>query len=318
MKAELQRSGGEGHRHWWRMSRAAQDRAAAVGGRKTVPSDRGTDTLSSRDGARLSRLQATSLVVLGDSIAYGWGVRYAESFPALLQESLRRLPAGGAPWHVVNAGMPGDTVLMGYARYAQDVRPFHPKVLLISFGLNDGALRRTPVDTRREMSWLVGRRLGRLVAWLARRLAGTIARWRGRSQVIVTREAQPRVRPWIFQACLSQLVRRARRDGATVHLMPLIPLDERVLPPAQIDSYRRYDSCIGQIARRTGTPLIELGTASRSEDEPFQPDSMSARDGVHLTAIGQAWLAAKVSAHINALVMAQRSVKPSMTGKDVS
>ena len=101
-------------------------------------------------------------------------------------------------------------------------------------------------------------------------------------------------------------------------MMPLIPLNDAVLSPVQIESYRRYDSCIARVARRTGASLVALGEASRLEGEPFWPDSMSADDGVHLTALGQAWLAAKVSAHINTAEPAHNLERPSTTGKDAS
>ena len=47
-----------------------------------------------------------TLVVLGDSLAAGYGVEPTEAFPALLQ---RKLDAAGMAYEVVNAGVSGDT-----------------------------------------------------------------------------------------------------------------------------------------------------------------------------------------------------------------
>ena len=56
-----------------------------------------------------------TLVVLGDSITYGWGLPYELSYPALLNRRLNEGVAGSRPWRVINAGVPGDTVLCAQA-----------------------------------------------------------------------------------------------------------------------------------------------------------------------------------------------------------
>src|SRR4029450_2915463 len=53
------------------------------------------------------------LVVLGDSIAAGYGLRREESFPARLQE---RIDREGYGFEVVNAGVSGDTSAAGLRR----------------------------------------------------------------------------------------------------------------------------------------------------------------------------------------------------------
>src|SRR6478752_5162901 len=54
-----------------------------------------------------------TVVVLGDSIAAGYGLDPSEAYPALLQE---KIDGEGWPWKVVNAGLSGDTSAGGLRR----------------------------------------------------------------------------------------------------------------------------------------------------------------------------------------------------------
>lgn len=85
-----------------------------------------------------------TLAVLGDSLAAGYGVAAADSFPVRLEAALR---AGGADCAVLNAGVSGDTSAGGLARldWVLADRPTH---LLIELGGND-ALRALPVEQLR-------------------------------------------------------------------------------------------------------------------------------------------------------------------------
>jgi lysophospholipase L1-like esterase len=54
--------------------------------------------------------------------------------------------------HFVNAGVPGDTVFGGYAgatadRVQRDVAPFHPEMITVMLGMNDGGYGYTPAET---------------------------------------------------------------------------------------------------------------------------------------------------------------------------
>lgn len=80
------------------------------------------------------------IVLLGDSLTAGLGLPADESYPALLQA---RLDARKAGWHVVNAGVSGDTSAGGLRRldWALDGGA---AVVLVALGGND-ALRGLPV-----------------------------------------------------------------------------------------------------------------------------------------------------------------------------
>jgi acyl-CoA thioesterase-1 len=92
-----------------------------------------------------------NIVVLGDSIAEGYGVAQGNSFPDALQ---RRLDRSGFKYHVVNLGVSGDTTTGGLARLSHALS-FKPQILVLELGGNDG-LRGVPVpQTRANLEQMI-------------------------------------------------------------------------------------------------------------------------------------------------------------------
>jgi acyl-CoA thioesterase-1 len=83
-----------------------------------------------------------TVVVLGDSLAAGYGVEPSEAYPALLQQKLN---AEGWDFTVVNAGVSGDTSADGLNRINWLLRR-KIDVLILELGGNDG-LRGIPPST---------------------------------------------------------------------------------------------------------------------------------------------------------------------------
>jgi acyl-CoA thioesterase-1 len=83
-----------------------------------------------------------TIVVLGDSIAAGYGVEPEQAYPALLQEKIN---AARLPYTVVNAGVSGDTTADGLGRLDWLLQR-KIDVLIVELGGNDG-LRGLPVPT---------------------------------------------------------------------------------------------------------------------------------------------------------------------------
>jgi len=237
--------------------------------------------------AREAPGQTRTLVVLGDSIVYGWGLPYEQSFPAVLEELLIRNAAPRGQWRVINAGVPGDTALMGCARYARDVAPFAPQIVVLCFGLNDAALRRTQFDAQRERLWLAQH-----CPWMRLRVIGERFLPHGGE---VRRESRPRVSPRLFAAALGELVRRTRCEGAAACLVSMTPALGQGLTPQQRQLYERYDELIREVARRARVALVDLHDAQLA---PFLPATMLTEDGIHLTASGQEWLANSLYGHL--------------------
>ena len=92
-----------------------------------------------------------TIVVLGDSIAAGYGVEAGESFPDVLQ---KRLAEKKLPWEIVNAGVSGDTTASGVRRMPWLLKR-RVDVLLIELGGNDGLRGLAPEDTRTNLEKII-------------------------------------------------------------------------------------------------------------------------------------------------------------------
>ena len=84
---------------------------------------------------------ATTIAVLGDSLAAGYGLPETEAFPAVAQELLRER---GHDVRVLNAGVSGDTTAGGLNRLDWILQQA-PEILVVELGGND-ALRGQPLD----------------------------------------------------------------------------------------------------------------------------------------------------------------------------
>lgn len=85
------------------------------------------------------------IVAFGDSLTAGFGADSGKSYPDFLQ---RDLDAHRRAYHVVNAGISGDTSTDGLVRI-DTVTALKPAIVILEFGGNDG-LRGLPVATTRD------------------------------------------------------------------------------------------------------------------------------------------------------------------------
>jgi lysophospholipase L1-like esterase len=74
------------------------------------------------------------IAVLGDSLAFGWGAGDADTYPARLE---RLLSTDGRRVEVMNAAFPGTCLGEKLAWYESGVRPFHPRVVLLTLAGDD-------------------------------------------------------------------------------------------------------------------------------------------------------------------------------------
>jgi acyl-CoA thioesterase I len=93
-----------------------------------------------------------ALVVLGDSLSAGYGIRVEDGWVTLLDQ---RLAAQGYGYRVVNASVSGETTAGGLARLPRVLDRHRPAIIVIELGANDG-LRGLPVaEIRRNLAALV-------------------------------------------------------------------------------------------------------------------------------------------------------------------
>jgi acyl-CoA thioesterase-1 len=81
------------------------------------------------------------LLVLGDSLSAGYGIKTEQGWVSLLQ---KKLQDSGYAFQVVNASISGETTEGGLARLPALLEQHHPNVLVIELGANDG-LRGFPI-----------------------------------------------------------------------------------------------------------------------------------------------------------------------------
>lgn len=93
------------------------------------------------------------LVVLGDSLAAGYGVERGEGWP---ERVAARVSKAGLPFEVVNAGVSGDTTAGGLRRLDWVLRQ-PVDVLVIELGGNDGLRGIPPATTRSNLVAMIRR-----------------------------------------------------------------------------------------------------------------------------------------------------------------
>jgi lysophospholipase L1-like esterase len=76
------------------------------------------------------------VLCLGDSITFGWGVRYEEAYPTLLAELLREARPG-REIQVLNASCSGYSIYQGHEMLRRKGLKYRPDVVTIWFGWND-------------------------------------------------------------------------------------------------------------------------------------------------------------------------------------
>ncbi len=86
-----------------------------------------------------------NVLVLGDSISAGYGIRVEQGWVTLLQAKLKE---EGYGYQVVNASISGETTAGGLARLPRALALHHPAVVIVELGGNDG-LRALPVTQMR-------------------------------------------------------------------------------------------------------------------------------------------------------------------------
>ena len=87
-----------------------------------------------------------TIIVLGDSLSAGYGVKVQEGWVSLLA---KRLASEGYGYRVVNASVSGETTQGGLARLPRALQTHKPAIVIVELGGNDG-LRGLPLATSRE------------------------------------------------------------------------------------------------------------------------------------------------------------------------
>jgi len=93
-----------------------------------------------------SALAARTILVMGDSLSAGYGIRPEQAWPALLGE---RLAEKRLDYSVANLSISGETTAGGRARLDAALKQHKPAIVIVALGANDG-LRGLPLVQMRD------------------------------------------------------------------------------------------------------------------------------------------------------------------------
>ena len=86
--------------------------------------------------------ESKKLLILGDSISAGYGLKESENWVQLLEASLK---TSGKELQIINSSISGDTTIGGLSRIESDLLEYKPNYVLVELGGND-ALRGYPIN----------------------------------------------------------------------------------------------------------------------------------------------------------------------------
>lgn len=89
----------------------------------------------------------STVLALGDSLTEGYGAQRGEDYPALLAQK--------SGWHIINAGISGNTSAQALARLPALIQEHHPQLIIISIGGNDFLRRQPNQETRQNIKEII-------------------------------------------------------------------------------------------------------------------------------------------------------------------
>ncbi len=92
-----------------------------------------------------------NILILGDSLAAGYGIQREEAFPALLQ---KKIEDAKLPYRIVNGGVSGDTTAGGLRRIDWMLKQ-PVDVLVVELGGNDGLRGILPAETKKNLQGII-------------------------------------------------------------------------------------------------------------------------------------------------------------------
>ncbi|HRA79897.1 MAG TPA: arylesterase [Thauera sp.] len=142
--------------------------------------------------------QAATILVWGDSLSAGYGLKPGESWPTLLQT---RLTEKGFRHTVVNASVSGETSAGGRSRLPAALEQHQPEIVILELGANDGLRGLPPHLLSENLEAMIG-----------------ASRSRGAKVLLVGMQMPPNYGP-VYTHRFSQ----AFQDVAKSQQVPLLP-----------------------------------------------------------------------------------------------
>jgi lysophospholipase L1-like esterase len=220
------------------------------------------------------------LLVLGDSLTFGWGVDERETYPRVLE---RMLNAAGRRYEVINAGVGNYNTAQEVAWFTERGLAYAPDEVILGFYINDA--EPTP---RKTQGWLASRSYLYVVAasfWDAMQRKAGLKEGYVDYYGELYRDGTP---GWLScQAALEQLIAATQVRGIrlTVALLPELHDVEETYP------FRFVHEQVAIVLARHGTPVVDLDRAFRGHE----PSSLWVSPGdAHPNALAQRIIAERL------------------------
>jgi lysophospholipase L1-like esterase len=279
----------------WKYARLVKRESAnRAMGHEHVPNSRawlmGTDVTINSRGLRNPEVAAARepgvrrIVVLGDSLTFGWGVSEAETYPRTLE---RLLNQSGRRYDVINAGVGNYNTAQEVAWFRERGLVYEPDEVVLGFYINDAE----PTPHRSE-GWLASRSYLYVVlasSWDALQRQLGMKKGYVEYYADLYHESNPGWRA--CQEALEQLAAmcRARNIRLTVAMLPELHDVEDTYP------FRFVHDKVAAVLGRQGVPVLDLNGAFRRHD----PKSLWVSPGdAHPNATAQRIIADRLFASI--------------------
>ena len=113
----------------------------------------GVDISINSDGLRNDEVEflkppgVTRILMLGDSITFGWGVAFEETMPKVIERNL--MDHGLGPVEVINSGVGNYNTVMEVNYFFNQGKAYDPDVIILNYFINDAE----PNPTYKAVSW---------------------------------------------------------------------------------------------------------------------------------------------------------------------
>lgn len=218
----------------------------------------GSQGLRDRDYPQTKAAHEHRILVLGDSLTFGWGVPVERTYPKVLERTLNHRRSSDAAYQVINAGVGNYNTVQEVAYFKQRGIRYQPDEVILGFYINDAEPVPAPED-----GWLARTSYLYVLAasgWDAfQRTFGGKASYADYYRTLYT-EGNPG-----WQACrqaLEELIAMCRLQGIRLRIV-LLP--ELHFPDGQYPFASIHDLVTG-IAQRHGISTLDLQNAFTGHD----------------------------------------------------
>lgn len=215
-----------------------------------VPVRINADGLRDREFQRARTPGVRRIMVLGDSMTFGWGARQEDTYSKVLE---RRLNQAGRPTEVINTGVGNYNTTQEVAYFRERGRAYRPDDVILAFYINDAEPTPQPVQNP----------LARHSAFYVLASSGfdAVQRRVGLKQDLLTYYSElysDRNPGW--EACRAAIA-EFRQLAGSIGAAPLVAIIPELHHADADYPFRHVHELVADLARRASLPVLDLTPA---------------------------------------------------------